>query len=159
MDCSSEYIKMCNCPEIQGIMIKDEFINGDWFAYYEPKAFGKRYEKPHIQVVGSTFYEFTRDYLREHKHLSIVGYDEGDCELVWGNEVIWLPRQDQIQEMVKKDSINIELNKFYVFCLEKNYAGHNLPTAIFSSLEQLWLAFYMYEKHNKIWNGEKWIKS
>ena len=27
---------------------------------------------------------------------------------------------------------------------------------IFNSFEQLWLAFYMYEKYKKIWDGEKW---
>ena len=25
------------------------------------------------------------------------------------------------------------------------------------SMEQLWMAFYMKEKYNKVWNGEKWI--
>lgn len=71
-------------------------------------------------------------------------------------ELIWLPRQDEIQKMLVKDSINIELNKFYVFCLEKAYVESLLPTVIFNSFEQLWLAFYMWEKHKKIWNGEKW---
>ena len=26
------------------------------------------------------------------------------------------------------------------------------------SMEQLWLAFYMYEKHGKTWDGKKWDK-
>ncbi|TES89947.1 MAG: hypothetical protein E3J87_11075 [Candidatus Cloacimonadota bacterium] len=26
----------------------------------------------------------------------------------------------------------------------------------FTSMEQLWLAFYMWEKHEKTWDGEKW---
>jgi len=29
---------------------------------------------------------------------------------------------------------------------------------IFTSIEQLWLAFVMHEKYQKIWNNEKWIK-
>ena len=28
----------------------------------------------------------------------------------------------------------------------------------FTSMGQLWLAFYMAEKHNKVWNGENWVK-
>jgi len=29
---------------------------------------------------------------------------------------------------------------------------------LFKSMEQLWLAFYMHEKHKKIWDGKKWKK-
>ena len=100
---------------------------------------------------------------------SYLGYLDGDFWYDLQKEIYvgfptasatWLPRQDQIQEMVKKDSINIELNRFYVFCLEKSYIGHNLPIAIFNSFEQLWLAFYMHEKHGLLWSAkeEKWIK-
>ena len=83
---------------------------------------------------------------------------EHEGNFLYARHDIWLPRQDQIQEMMIKDSINIELNKFYVFCLEKDYIGSSLPTAEFDSFEQLWLAFYMYEKHGKVWNEDKWIK-
>ncbi len=52
--------------------------------------------------------------------------------------------------------------------LFKNSIGDN-PSAItaiqrhfniaksFTSMEQLWLAFVMKEKYNKVWDGEEWI--
>jgi predicted Abi (CAAX) family protease len=30
---------------------------------------------------------------------------------------------------------------------------------IFTSMEQLWLAFVMKEQYNKVWNGKDWIKT
>jgi len=72
---------------------------------------------------------------------------------------IWLPRQDQLQEIVKtRFGIEHDLESF-LNVLE----GWN-PTGIldkyhkqFSTFEQLWLAFVMWVKFNKTWNGEEWI--
>ena len=49
--------------------------------------------------------------------------------------LVWLPRQDQLQEMVEKDNFSVKA----------------------TSMEQLWLAFVMKEKYNKQWNGEGWV--
>lgn len=68
------------------------------------------------------------------------------------SEVIWLPRQDQLQEMVRLDAITLtQLLADYVI-------GHKLDPAKLPqpSMEQLWLAFVMQEKYNKVWNGEEW---
>ena len=78
--------------------------------------------------------------------------------------VTWLPRQDQIQEMMidfamdesiynwKCHTPTMKLFSLFVIFCEVNGAKYE-------TFEQLWLAFYMYEKHKKTWNGEKWIKS
>lgn len=86
----------------------------------------------------------------------------------WHN--IWLPRQDQLQEMVDpyKNELNSEwhsgikvydlLRVFVGFCSGDEYEM-GFPTAYvekFASMEQLWLAFVMKEKYNKVWNGEDW---
>ena len=66
---------------------------------------------------------------------------------------IWLPRQDQLQEMV----INFDRghdNYGVLFGLMKFSADYNLRE---TSMEQLWLAFVMKKKFNKTWDGEKWI--
>ena len=58
---------------------------------------------------------------------------------------IWLPRQDQIQEImgcIPGNHLSL-MNKLCKF----NY---------YYSLEQKWLAFYMYEKCGKKWNGKEW---
>jgi len=43
-----------------------------------------------------------------------------------------------------------EMDKFVGYCI----CGMHRH----DSMEQLWLAFVMKEKYNKIWNGENWIK-
>lgn len=63
-----------------------------------------------------------------------------------------LYRQDQLQEMVSRDCTArvlaerlakwINLNAQYSYFL--------------FSMEQLWVAFVMKEKYNKVWNGEAW---
>jgi hypothetical protein len=62
---------------------------------------------------------------------------------------IWLPRQDQLQEMVgEKIENNYSITKRFLRFIPGN------PE---SSMEQLWLAFVMKEKFNKTWDGENWV--
>lgn len=56
--------------------------------------------------------------------------------------------QDQLQEMIStspRELMNALLKWESLF-------GH----FYYSSMEQLWLAFYMSEKHNKYWSGTEW---
>jgi len=71
---------------------------------------------------------------------------------------VWLPRQDQLQEMVWKDFklqlISHALMDFY------NWAQSLFDELDdYESMEQLWLAFVMLQKYRKTWNGEDWIKT
>ncbi len=70
---------------------------------------------------------------------------------------IWLPRQDQLQEMMipepYRDFRNL-LSFFFAWIDWQDDADHNLTQA--QSMEQLWLAFAMKEKNNKVWDGERW---
>ena len=73
-------------------------------------------------------------------------------------ESVWLPRQDQLQEMLGCDYKD-QLGDFTGFVFDichDTLSFENYPSQ-FTSMEQLWLAFYMAEKHNKIWEGEQWI--
>ncbi len=67
------------------------------------------------------------------------------------SEAIWLPRQDQLQEMVKMPIANL------LFCIQRHYQEEmrvpNLPT----SMEQLWLAFVEKDKYNKQWSNGEWL--
>jgi len=69
-------------------------------------------------------------------------------------QLIWLPRQDQLQDMVG------DIEKSYrVFwkrtCCVSSF--RNIPNIdiITNSWEQLWLGIVMYEKYNKIWDDKK----
>lgn len=74
------------------------------------------------------------------------------------NEAIHLLRQGQIQEMIPGGEEWVTMPRKYTrrlleFANSKNYRMFGV------SMEQLWLAFCMWEKHQKIWDGEKWIKA
>jgi len=77
-------------------------------------------------------------------------------------KTVWLPRQDQLQEMVS------EYPAHWVAFLNwserdypiKVYDGQErqpLPFWHFQSMEQLWLAFVMKEKFGKLWDSDNWV--
>ncbi len=77
------------------------------------------------------------------------------------NGDIWLPRQDQIQEMI--GNFRETMEKFWAFLADYSYYEAEFDEdklCLYSSMEQLWLTFYMWEKHKLAWSteGEKWIK-
>ena len=71
--------------------------------------------------------------------------------------VFWMPRQDQLQEIIVGDS-NFSPTyhaKFKQFVNNDPWArAIQYERAI--TYEQLWLAFVMKEKYNKVWNGSTW---
>jgi len=64
----------------------------------------------------------------------------------------WLPRQDQLQEMVGDSFILLSgvFVSFYTFFID-----HIKDNS--QSFEQIWLEFVMKEKFNKVWDGNEWI--
>jgi len=77
----------------------------------------------------------------------------GDCNT--NNPIqIWLPRQDQLQDMAG-GGISLSLIKKFDewFFTHPDSAGF-----LDYSMEQLWLAFVMQKKYGKIWNGNDWEK-
>ncbi|MCK4297188.1 MAG: hypothetical protein KAX28_11095 [Candidatus Marinimicrobia bacterium] len=84
---------------------------------------------------------------------------------------IWLPTQEQLQEMVSDMVYARYLKKqpkhYFIQFQKKEIAHKILLTEIFNyliwgknpkdtSMNELWLAFVMSEKYNKFWTGEKW---
>jgi len=69
--------------------------------------------------------------------------------------VIWIPRQDQYQEMIWNPiqydySWRSVIFAFNLFCEQEFY-----PRSPDDSIDQLWLEFVMYTKYGKIWNDKK----
>ncbi len=71
---------------------------------------------------------------------------------------IWLPRQDQLQEMIiEKDSLYRFIGLFHDFAMNVFYdSTRSSKKWLARSMEQLWLAFVMKDKFNKTWSGEDW---
>jgi len=136
MDTSEQYIKMCEkAEEIQELRpIEppfDKWEAGDFYVADCPLG-------PCVSVHN----------------------DAGSYGL--GKFTTWLPRQDQLQEM-RPNKISLAfadlhfaiLDGFYDGYIDKNGFGYGTP---YETDEQLWLAFVMKERYNKVWNGEDWIE-
>ena len=65
------------------------------------------------------------------------------------NEKIWLPRQDQLQEIYVHGGTPYGYTTLLNYFMKSNL----IP----DTMEQLWLAFVMKEKFNKRWDDEKWV--
>ena len=86
--------------------------------------------------------------------------EEQDIE-DWQHECIWLPRQDQLQDMIQGSQLEVIAGfTDWVFGLPEyqTVTPTPCPSEQFTSMEQLWLAFVMSEKFGKFWNGEDWEK-
>jgi hypothetical protein len=112
---------------------KAEEIQKDWIANYGDSIY--------IKILKTT------------SHIQ----DSIGCAICFGNEklrdkVIWLPFQCQLQDMIdwqnlgpaKVTEMGYRLFKFL-----------EIPHS-FTSMEQLWLGFVMWEKYKKVW--EAWKK-
>ena len=129
MDTTPEYIKMSDCEEVQS--------------------------HSKCQVGYADLMD-----LWGHEEINIDGYRKGKLKIDhYGNLFIhgwwrgksnhlWLPYQHQIQEMLKRMDPRVQIN-----------IAPLLDTLPFcDTWEKFWLAYYMYEKHQKTWTGTEWIK-
>jgi hypothetical protein len=68
-------------------------------------------------------------------------------------ETIWLPRQDQLQEMVVGT-----LKTWALAQLFNDFLYNQSEQTLRWSFEKLWLAFVMEKRFGKTWDGEEWVK-
>lgn len=139
MDTSPEYIRMCElATEIQ----HRDLIGGDFYTGKNIRGYG-----------GEGW-----NVVKWSDQKRVVGGITDTTMLIRHNtaEVIWLPRQDQLQEMVAP-IFGLKYGRPIQLAL--HFAGwcHEREAALWSwSFEQLWLAFVMHEKYNKAWDGQEW---
>ena len=107
---------------------------------------------PKIQDLWKTEIGDYHTYILDDSYgIKIISYGDGKFR----NDRIWLPRQDQLQEMIKIDPIPMILRFNIWFDDMWKDSGHDL-IALEKSMEQLWLAFIMKEKFNLTWKDGKW---
>jgi len=128
MDTSETYIKMCDCEEV-------------------------------------------REHTPITRHDGAIWINAGETTVDIGSDrTVWLPRQDQIQEMASCVGYLALLNDFFFWKNQEESAeiihGKEIPSGPegyvtieggLESMEQLWLAYYMEEEHDKTWDGERWV--
>ena len=130
MDNAKEYIKMCDCAALQ----KHRPL---------PKTSADRNR-----------WHFKRKKLRAYDVK--LGWPKAMEKLL--KDAIWLPSQDKIQRMLVKDyKSNLDMLTHFHWLITIDQPMKPGKLSVFS-MEQLWLIFYMWEKHRKFWKGKKWIE-
>jgi len=158
MDTTETYFKMCDCPEIQG----------------------RRYKGRELRLID-THPEYYRDGVlmvkvkQEEYPSQLINFVDGDFFCLNGNiltycqqcadefsyhdttNYIWLPRQDQLQQMVDNKAgreYHFKFNPNNKIMVWKGETSDWICSG--DSMEQLWLAFCMAEIYNKSWDGKEW---
>ncbi len=78
-------------------------------------------------------------------------------------KLVPLFRQDQLQEMLSRPLVRTLVKHFEIFSNGCEYlegftwAEKAKYIDSLTSMEQLWLAFVMKEKHGKTWDGNEWV--
>jgi hypothetical protein len=138
---------MCEkATEIQAIWHSLELIG----TLPSNKGFGLHYEKGYD---GSFCWDGESVYCVDYEYCT--SYKPTD---------IWIPRQDQLQEMIGEFPRNFERfadeagqNAFDYS--QEEMGDYQIYDTGCTSMEQRWLAFVMKEKYQKTWNGENWINA
>lgn len=155
MDTSETYIKMCEAASELWPLVKDR--EGTPFAWRSFRGFLIRVEVPEPRNDNSAYiFELApcRRWLRDNEDMVISATDQSYPGRN-PDDGTPLYRQDQLQEMLKFSSPNLdrwwdELRE----ALDFDISGPFVHT---ESWEQFWLAFVMRELYSKRWNGECWI--
>ena len=127
MDKSSNYIRMCeNIEEIQ--------------EQWQPE-FGDFYVSMSLGLT-SPCQPIMSDLEKKVSYLKTI-------------KAVWLPRQDQLQEMVIE---NYAMPWDLAIAFSNVLMGENASYfERFDSMEKLWLALIMLEKYKRKWNDGEWV--
>ena len=138
MDTSPEYVRMCDCEEIQGAW---KVAEGDWCCVRADPEF----ELDEVVVLG--YANWDPCHTQQSEEEGIRHFKQ---------RRVFLPRQDQLQEMKgKPEQVTwLEVGVWFGHWCCARYNDNGGMGGW--SMEQLWLAYVMHKKHNKHWNGEKW---
>ena len=147
MDTTKQYILMCEkANEIQELHTNNNLETGN--------------------VYVSKYY-FDYKVLNDND-IAEVYYDDGyNCGTRKYKYYCWLPRQDQLQEMINSKTA-IKVSDFFWFVVGVGRIDDrhmeimedaDMDKINKFSLDQLWLMFVMKVKYNKVWNGKDWKKN
>jgi len=136
--CDKEYLEMCQkAGEVQGIWRPRV---GDWVMDFQNKC------KSVVVCVGGN----------DSFYLAQVNADNPNSTyLQYVSKVYWLPTQGQLQEMlgIAGDVKPALLEEITQLRYKYNYESSDGSVSL--NGEKLWLVFYMWKKHRKLWNMGK----
>jgi hypothetical protein len=142
MDTSKIYIKMCEmATEIQ----RRELVGGDFYS-------GR-------VIQGCTGDGWNIVKWSDQKRVSGGIGTTTKLTKCKRPDVIWLPRQDQLQEMIDSPMEDIMGLGYIISSDQVNHDAYKyLNPDKFESMEQLWLAIVMKDNFGKYWNGQDWVE-
>ena len=94
------------------------------------------------------------DIENHYPHLAVD--DEHDYWWREATKDVWLPRQDQLQEMVFPNMPYYQKLGLIYEAFKEGLAFNKDWILFPGSMEQLWLAFTMKQLYHKTWNSESW---
>jgi len=143
MDTSEQYVKMCDCEEVQGRWEPKKgdyyFPRGDWWHLDMER-------EDEVDILTSSPWENRMIPVQYHHPATKNRFRTTEHGTIECSAHTLLPRQDQIQEWINGSPSDL-IGRLWIWCRYRN-----------ATMEQLWLSFYMHEKHGKVWDGEKWVK-
>lgn len=75
---------------------------------------------------------------------------------------VWLPRQDQLQDMIEQPSSFAKMAVMIEETCEVAGLGHIMIKPRYyicsGSMERLWLGYVMKKRHGKVWTGREWSR-
>ena len=156
MDTTETYIKMCEkAEEIQPCLDDKDGVGGTWVS-----SLILYHTAPMNQPHNRDGYYHVTDEVAVRRCEQCGNEDD----YIKSSRAIWLPRQDQLQEMVfgtgqtwEGMAIVGQAQTILDFGNELWSESEKVRTAVPQTWEQLWLAFVMKEKYQKIWNDEDWV--
>ena len=161
MDTSEQYVKMCEkATEIQSAYEQEDARKSachcrDYPEWVSIPSKGKMC--PDHGNMGGNFCSWCARPLIDRQVEWSTYYTT--CK---GSNEVWLPRQDQLQEIL---GVKLPANGLFAiseWCQKMNYLEHQRVNGVLASscpyfsMEQLWLAFVMREKYGKVWSGKDW---
>ena len=103
-----------------------------------------------VNIIKPTIITFFDE--REHRVPLRMGCDGS---FFWAEREVWLPRQDQLQEMFPKQKdfySDVIFFRDMIRGFGSKFLSHQAD-----SWEQLWLILVIRWEYNKVWNGDDWV--
>jgi len=151
MDTSKEYILMCEKAE----EIQKQWKPKEWDCVYNQDDVFGYIDRSEIHI-----WCILPESIADSGHYGPYVDDGKICDERY-KDCIWLPRQDQLQEIGldcfpywKSDHKSLNLIQNFHEWYEEDSGMHEGSHDL--SMEQLWLCYVMEEKYNKRWNGKEW---
>jgi len=147
MDISEKYIKMCEKAfEIQRYYTNNEDKISANEGFCERSFFAENLKEEKFCPECGKSRDWDSNYCNVCGKKLIKTFKE---RTLFGEKDIWLPRQDQLQDMLDEHCAKDIITNLYYFSIINDNVPNNY------SMEQILLVYVMKKRYNKIWDKEK----